>query len=182
MKSGLSWSESLRLHGAPEAAAAPAHDLAPRRMADSYCELLRFGGAPALLEAYTNTSDGICTGNLMEHLDSLAGSIAYKHLLRPVERIAAPAALGFYLVKASVNRLDMLAYMSPVAVRMEALNSDGSEETVMLGRFCMVCRDSKTHKAHPVNPIVLETAEDQQLWRMREACPRSCPFACSLHA
>lgn len=56
-----------------------------------------------------------------------------------------------------------------VAVRMEAINSDGTEETVMLGRFCMVCRDSKTHKAHEVNPLVIETPEDQLLWRMGEA-------------
>ena len=32
----------------------------------------------------------------------------------------------------------------------------------------MVCRDSKTHKSHPVNPLVVETEEDKQLWRMGE--------------
>ena len=35
----------------------------------------------------------------------------------------------------------------------------------------MVCRDSKTHKAHQVNPLVIETPEDQQLWRMGEGAP-----------
>lgn len=55
-----------------------------------------------------------------------------------------------------------------VAVRMEALNPDGSEETVMLGRFCMVCRDSKTHKSRQVNPLVLETQEDQELFHIGE--------------
>ncbi|GJE96068.1 hypothetical protein PsYK624_122610 [Phanerochaete sordida] len=136
--------------------------------ADSYCEQqLRFAGAQALFEAYINTSDGIRTGKRMEHLNSLASSIAYKCMPGPVKCIAVHATLSFYLVTASVDRLGMmLAYMSPVpglrlssqsvyvghssiydAVRIEALNSDGPDETVVLGRFCtVVCRDSKTHR------------------------------------
>ncbi|EKM52604.1 uncharacterized protein PHACADRAFT_149409 [Phanerochaete carnosa HHB-10118-sp] len=192
VRSGVMWSESLRRSraGASERPEdVPPHNLTPRTMADSYCEQnLHFSSQPELFEQYTNTSGGIRTGKLMEHLDSLAGSIAYKHMLGPVETIGNPTDLGFYLVTASVDRLDMLAYMSPVrdlrlsgqviyvgrssmevAVRMEALNGDGTEETVMLGRFCMVCRDSKTHKARQVNPLVIETPEDQQLRCMGEA-------------
>lgn len=72
-----------------------------------------------------------------------------------------------------------------IAVRMEALNADRSEQTVMLGklcsakrcnmlinslagRFCMVCRDSKTQKARPVNPLILSTLEDEKLYRIGE--------------
>ncbi len=41
----------------------------------------------------------------MEHLDSLAGSIAYKHALGPgVETLGQIHERGFYIVTASVDR------------------------------------------------------------------------------
>ena len=41
----------------------------------------------------------------MEHLDSLAGSIAYKHMLGPsVETLGRIQERGFYIVTASVDR------------------------------------------------------------------------------
>jgi len=127
---------------------------------------------------------------LMEHLDSLAGGIAYKHVLGPgVESLSKTQ--GFYIVTASVDRLDMLAPLYPVrdmrlsgqvihtgkssmevAVRMEALEKDGGEETIMLGRFFMVCRDARTHKAAPVNPLTLDSEEDEMLFSIGEAHKR----------
>jgi len=69
-----------------------------------------------------------------------------------VETLGRIAERGFYVVTASVDRLDMLAPLHPVrdirlsgqviytgkssmevAVKMEALGSDGKEETLMLG-------------------------------------------------
>ncbi|RPD60785.1 Thioesterase/thiol ester dehydrase-isomerase [Lentinus tigrinus ALCF2SS1-6] len=156
-------------------------------MQDSYCEIrLPFASSPELLENYTNASGGIRTGLLMEHLDSLAGSIAYKHMLGPnVNKL--PEDAGFYMVTASVERLDMLASLYPVrdmrlsgqvihtgktsmevAVRMEAISRDGTEQTIMLGRFCMVCRDARTHRSTPVNPLILETPEDHTLFHLGE--------------
>ena len=41
-------------------------------------------------------------------------------------------------------------------------------ETLMLGRFVMVCRDSKTHKARAVPPLLVETAEEKSLWEIGE--------------
>ena len=73
-------------------------------MQDSYCEiLLPFASSPEVLEKYTNASGGIRTGLLMEHLDSLAGSIAYKHMLGP-DAQSLPKDSGFYIVTASVER------------------------------------------------------------------------------
>ena len=115
MRSGVMWSESLRRsrEGSPELGAedaGPSHELTPRTMADSYSEeCLRFYSEPGLLEKYTNTTGGIRTGMLMEHLDSLAGAIAYKHMLGPVERLANEQNLPFYLVTASVDRYAPLA-------------------------------------------------------------------------
>ena len=84
--------------------------LAPRYMHDSYCEIrLPFASSPELLDNYTNASGGIRTGLLMEHLDSLAGSIGYKHMLGP-EAKELPQNVDFYIVTASVER-----YVQPVS-------------------------------------------------------------------
>jgi acyl-coenzyme A thioesterase 9 len=174
------WSEailaSLKPHSVPPDANAslPAsYPLVARHMHDSYSELvLPFASNKQLFEEYTNASGGIRTGKLMEHLDSLAGSIGYKHLLGPaVEKLGSIEQRGFYIVTASVDRyvlqmilikfklyklsqwrLDMLAPLNPVrdlrlsgqviytgrssmevAVRMEAMGNNDSEETIMLG-------------------------------------------------
>ncbi|KDQ54503.1 hypothetical protein JAAARDRAFT_38173 [Jaapia argillacea MUCL 33604] len=161
----------------------------PRAMHDSYCEkLLPFGSSPELLERYTNSVGGIQMGKLMEHLDSLAGSIAYKHMLGPeVETLGNIQERGFYIVTAAVDRLDMLKPLYPVrdmrlsgqviytghssmeiAVQMEAVDGE-REDTILLGRFCMVCRDSKTHKARAVNPLTISTDEEEALYAVGEA-------------
>ncbi|KAH7882156.1 thioesterase thiol ester dehydrase-isomerase [Phlebopus sp. FC_14] len=159
-------------------------------MHDTYSQItLPFASSPELLEQYTNASGGLRTGMLMEHLDSLAGSISYKHMLGPgVETLGRIHERGFYIVTASVERLDMLTPLHPVrdirlsgqviytgrssmevAVKMEALDVDGEEETLMLGRFSMVCRDARTHQAYPVNPLVISTPEEQALYSMGES-------------
>ncbi|KAG6332320.1 hypothetical protein ID866_6767 [Astraeus odoratus] len=158
-------------------------------MYDTYTQIvLPFASSPELLEQYTNASGGLRTGMLMEHLDSLAGSIAYKHVLGPeVETLGRIQERGFYIVTAAVERLDMLASLYPVrdirlsgqviytgrssmevAVKMEALNPDGREDTLMLGRFSMVCRNARTLKAHPVNPLLISTPEEEALYKMGE--------------
>ncbi|EED81110.1 predicted protein [Postia placenta Mad-698-R] len=191
------WSEALLRNNLPPSTtdpttssdARPTADT-PRNMHESYCELvLPFASSPELLEQYINASGGIRTGMLMEHLDSLAGSIAYRHVLGPTFDSLSKKQ-GIYIVTASVDRLDMLAPLYPVrdmrlsgqvihtgrssmeiAVRMEALEKDGSEETIMVGRFFMVCRDARTHKAAPVNPLSIETPEDQMLFNIGEVAP-----------
>jgi len=53
-----------------------------------------------------------------------------------------------------------------VVVRIEALAEDSSkkDETILLGRFSMVCRDAKTNQAHLVNPLVVSTEEEKTLF------------------
>ncbi|KEP52668.1 acyl-CoA thioester hydrolase [Rhizoctonia solani 123E] len=170
--------------------------LEPRHMHDSYTQVeLPFASNPALLEQFTNAGGGLRTGLLMEQLDALAGSIAYKHVLGPNVTdmfSGGPINRGFYLVTASVDRLDMLQAFSlakrpsnirlsgqvmhvghssiECVVRMEQLSDNGqSETTVMLGRFSMVARDATTHKARAVNPLVLSTPEEKALFKFGEA-------------
>lgn len=196
IRTPMLWSEtiltSLKHHSTPHAVNPPSsspYPPEPRHMYDSYSELvLPFASNKELLEQYTNASGGIRTGKLMEHLDSLAGSIAYKHLLGPtVEKLGTIQQRGFYIVTASVDRLDMLAPLHPVrdlrlsgqviytgrssmevAVRLEAMDSEGIDETIMLGRFSMVCRDAYTHRARDVNSLIISTPEEQALFTMGE--------------
>ncbi|KAJ7482314.1 Thioesterase/thiol ester dehydrase-isomerase [Mycena galericulata] len=163
--------------------------LTPRNMHDSYCELvLPFGSSPRILEQYTNVHGGIRTGKLMEHLDSLAGSISYKHMLGPgVESLGKIEDRGFYIVTASVDRLDMLSVLDPsrdlrlsgqviytgkssmeVAVKMETIGMGKEDETVLLGRFSMVCRDAIAHRARAVHPLIKSTPEEEALYSMGE--------------
>ncbi|KAJ7141865.1 Thioesterase/thiol ester dehydrase-isomerase [Mycena crocata] len=161
----------------------------PRNMHDSYCEfVLEFGSSPKLLEQYINVHGGIRTGKLMEHLDSLAGSISYKHMLGPqASSLGRIEDRGFYIVTASVDRLDMLTPLNPsrdlrlsgqviytgkssiqVAVKMETIGMGMEEETVLLGRFSMVCRDATTHRARNVHPLIISGPEEQALAAMGE--------------
>lgn len=58
-----------------------------------------------------------------------------------------------------------------VVVKMEGTAPDdplSATETLMLGRFSMVCRDSRTHKARKVPKLVVETEEERVLWEIGE--------------
>ncbi|KAH6911882.1 Thioesterase/thiol ester dehydrase-isomerase [Coprinopsis sp. MPI-PUGE-AT-0042] len=188
------WSETL-LNSALKNASAegplavplehPESDLQSRRMHESYTELvIPFASSPHVLEKYINATGGIRTGKVMEDLDSLAGSIAYKHMLEPGASQVGQGR-GFYIVTASVERLDMLSQLDPrrdlricgqviytgkssmeVVVKMESIGSGLSDETVMIGRFSMVCRNARTHKAHRVHPLEVSTSEERALYAL----------------
>ncbi|KIM37937.1 hypothetical protein M413DRAFT_448199 [Hebeloma cylindrosporum] len=195
MRTPILWSEALldqaRATNAVSDSTPASVELTPRSMSDSYAELiLPFGSSSQLLEQYTNASGGIRTGKLMEHFDSLAGSIAYKHMLGPsVQTLGRIQERGFYIVTASVDRLDMLNPLNPrrdlrlsghviytgrssmeIAVKMESVASpeEGAGETVLIGRFSMVCRDARTNRAREVHPLVPTTPEEKRLFALGE--------------
>ncbi|KAF5332044.1 hypothetical protein D9758_016557 [Tetrapyrgos nigripes] len=201
MRVPVTWSEALLTASSKKSYASPptlsqtsSDRLIPRNMHDSYTEfILPFGSSPKILEEYTNASGGIRTGKLMEHLDSLAGSIAYKHMLGPgIESVGNTKEVGFYIVTAAVERLDMLGPLNPrdvrlsgqviytgsssmeVVVKMETLpgKADEKEETILLGRFSMVCRDANTHKARKVHPLIITTSEEKLLYSIGEDMKR----------
>ena len=75
-----------------------------------------------------------------------------------------------------------------VAVKMESIGMGKSDETVLLGkcdwlslstridvhipfcigRFSMVCRDARTHRAREVNSLILSTDEERELYALGE--------------
>lgn len=189
------WSDAL-LNMKSESKSENASEVAPvlhkphasrRNMHDSYCEVvLPFKSSPEFLEQYTNASGGIRTGKIMEVLDSTAGSVAYKHVLGPeAETVGTIQEQGFYIVTASVDRLDMLAPIYPplrdlrlsghvihtgrssmeIAAQLVALDETGAEGTLMLGRFCMVCRDVRGG-SHEVPQLTLATPEERTLFEI----------------
>lgn len=113
MRGAIPWAQSLldESRGADADAPSEAPHRSPvtlpaRSMHDSYTEIfLPFASSPELFEQYTNAVGGIRTGKLLEHLDSLAGSISYKHVLGPeVQTLGKVKERGFYIVTASVDR------------------------------------------------------------------------------
>ncbi|TFK17460.1 Thioesterase/thiol ester dehydrase-isomerase [Coprinopsis marcescibilis] len=198
MRTAVLWSEALLNSALKNEAAEPSSpliqqettdELVPRNMHDSYSELvIPFALSPAVLEQYINASGGIRMGKLMENLDSLAGSIAYKHLLGPgVQELGRIQDRGFYIVTASVDRLDMYQQVDPsrdlrlsgqvmytgkssmeIAMKMESIGGDQPDQTAMIGRFSMVCRDARTHKARKVHPLIVTTDEERALYALGE--------------
>jgi len=74
-----------------------------------------------------------------------------------------------------------------VAVKMESVGMEQPEETVLIGkywsvscqqiliwlffltgRFSMVCRNASTHRAREVNPLIVSTDEEQELYALGE--------------
>ena len=45
-------------------------------------------------------------------------------------------------------------------------------ETLMIGRFAMVCRDASSHKARKIPQLVVETEEEKALWKFGEGKSR----------
>jgi acyl-coenzyme A thioesterase 9 len=88
------------------ASADPSATPPTRTMHDSYSEVvLPLRSNATLFEQFINANGGIRTGKLMEHLDSLAGSIAYKHILgSDVQSLGSIEDRGLYVVTAAVDR------------------------------------------------------------------------------
>ncbi|KZO90057.1 Thioesterase/thiol ester dehydrase-isomerase [Calocera viscosa TUFC12733] len=160
-------------------------------MHDTYVELmLHILSQPSMLEQYNNVAGGIRNGKLMEHLDSLAGSAAYKHILgSAADSPSSLSSIDFYLLTAAVERMDLLHYIkqddihdlrlsgnmiytgkSSMEVMVQMVGSPRTsheaEMPVMLVRFTMVCRDAITHKAREVNPLILGTPEEEALYAL----------------
>ncbi|KAI7870381.1 acyl-CoA thioester hydrolase [Spinellus fusiger] len=78
--------------------------LIEKKMSDSYVEkYLLFKSSPELLEEYIFVDKRIRVGKLLEDLDALAGTIAYKHVDN-----GDPEASPTTIVTASVDRLDLM--------------------------------------------------------------------------
>jgi acyl-coenzyme A thioesterase 9 len=116
----------------------------PRRMHNSYSQIsLPFASSSELFEQYTNASGTIRLGKLLEHLDSLAGSIAYKHMLGPdVQTLGEIEERGFYIVTAAVDRLDLLQSEMFVGGEKRNAGEGKVKDLVLSGHVAYVGRSS----------------------------------------
>ncbi|KAI5853946.1 HotDog domain-containing protein [Tricharina praecox] len=190
MKLKMPWLQALaEAKAAPASAAATTapqekKELVPKRMSDSYHELvLPLANDQWLVDTYINSSGNLRLGALFQDLDALAGVISYKH-----------TGEGITIVTAAVDRISIInpldewcdlhlsGYVSYVGsssmeVSLEARRVDtksnkpvpGQEGLLLTCAFTMVARDPATKKAIAVNPLLVETAEEKEIFRRGEA-------------
>ncbi|KAJ7980625.1 Acyl-coenzyme A thioesterase 9 mitochondrial [Quillaja saponaria] len=138
-----------------------------------------------LREQYRNPWDGIRTGKLLEDLDALAGTIAFKHCCnrdgttRPL--ILVTASVDKMVLKKPIrvdtdlNIVGAVTWVgrSSMEIQLEVIQStqetpNMSDSLAVLANFTFVARDSATGKSSPVNHISPETQQEKLLWEEAE--------------
>eukprot|EP00850_Spirogloea_muscicola_P003220 SM000013S26389 [mRNA] locus=s13:91393:93605:- [translate_table: standard] len=147
----------------------------------------RFGSDAGLREKYRNPWGYVRVGRILEDLDALAGTIAYKHCADDDEATRPPLLVTACVDKISLRKamaLDVdlvlkgaVAWVgrSSMEIRLlviQPFREDGShtdEEVLLESNFTFVARDSETGKAVPVNRLAPETYEERALYEAAEA-------------
>uniref|UniRef100_A0A2K6CB85 Acyl-CoA thioesterase 9 n=1 Tax=Macaca nemestrina TaxID=9545 RepID=A0A2K6CB85_MACNE len=158
-------------------------ELPPRRMKDSYIEvLLPLGSEPELREKYLTVQNTVRFGRILEDLDSLGVLTCYMH-----NKIHSAKMSPLSIVTALVDKIDMCKKsLSPeqdikfsghvswvgktsMEVKMQMFQLHGDEFCPVLdATFVMVARDSENKGPAFVNPLILESPEEEELFRQGE--------------
>lgn len=137
-------------------------------------------GNAALVDKYTNPWGQLRVGRLLEDLDALAGTVAFKHCL-PEDSCWAPQ----HLVTAAVDRIrcvhrpnlkdDILLTGQVIWVGRTSMviqmlaRASWAREPFVDARFTFVARDPQTGKASQINPLEVRSPEEQALFDSGEA-------------
>ncbi|XVF65851.1 hypothetical protein PTKIN_Ptkin09bG0284200 [Pterospermum kingtungense] len=138
-----------------------------------------------LREQYRNPWDEMRMGKLLEDLDALAGTIAYKHCrnddgaTRPILLVTAsvdkmvlkkPIRVDFDLkISGAVTWVGRSSMEIQVEVIQSSQDSPNPCDSIALvANFTFVARDSKTGKSAPINQILPETEHEKLLWKEAE--------------
>lgn len=157
--------------------------LATRSGAHSLTEITYAFSDPAnaeLVDSYTNPWGHLRVGRLLEDLDALAGTVAYKHCT--ADDSGMPAQ---HLVTAAVDRIhyrqrpnvvdDILLSGSVIWVGRSSMiiqmlaRSALSPEPFVEAYFTFVARDAVTGAASAINPLAIATPRQQELFNHGEA-------------
>lgn len=158
-------------------------ELPPRRMKDSYVEvLLPLGSQPELREKYLTVQNTVRFGRILEDLDSLGVLICYMHT-KVHEAKMSPLSI----VTALVDKIDMCKKsLSPerdikfsghvswvgktsMEAKMQMFQLQDSEYCPVLeATFVMVARDSENKGSAFVNPLIPEGPKEEALFRQGE--------------
>ncbi|KAM9319348.1 acyl-coenzyme A thioesterase 9, mitochondrial [Gastrophryne carolinensis] len=157
-------------------------DLPPRRMKDSYIEvILPLGSQPELREKYLNVYNSVRFGRILEDLDSLGVLICYTHTKS--ESQTSPLSIVTALVdKIDLRRqtiapdcdIKLTGHVSWVGktsmeVKMHMLQlHDGVYSSVLDATFVMVARDPANKRPAFVNPIIPDGKEEENLLKQGE--------------
>ncbi|XP_037368506.1 acyl-coenzyme A thioesterase 9, mitochondrial isoform X1 [Talpa occidentalis] len=158
-------------------------ELPPKRMKDSYVDvLLPLGSEPKLREKYLTVQNTIRFGRILEDLDSLGVLICYMH-----NKNQSTEMSPLSIVTALVDKIDMCKKcLSPerdikfsghvswvgktsMEVKMQMFQlQDNDFCPVLDATFVMVARDSENKGPAFVNPLILESPEEEELFRQGE--------------
>lgn len=122
---------------------------------------------------------------------TLAGSVAYKHVLPDGYSTKDAHRANLYLVTAAVDRIDMLRPLDAkepenlrlsghvsytgssaleVLVRLDSISQwrglQDNPQAILVARFTMACRDTRTGEARKIPSLTLPSAEEKALFDM----------------
>ncbi|KAM4631653.1 acyl-coenzyme A thioesterase 9, mitochondrial-like [Discoglossus pictus] len=158
-------------------------DLPPRRMKDSYIEvMLPLGSQPQIREKYLNVYNNVRFGRILEDLDSLGVLICYTH-----PKTASGQTSPLSIVTALVDKIDLCKKLiypdcdiklaghvswvgkTSMEVKMHMLQMhDGVFSPVLDATFVMVARDPENRRPAFVNPIIPDGPEEENLFKQGE--------------
>ncbi|NWR86776.1 ACOT9 thioesterase, partial [Furnarius figulus] len=158
-------------------------DLPPRRMKDSYLEvILPLGSQPEIREKYLNVHNSVRFGRILEDLDSLGVLICYTHTKQEMQP-KSPLSIVTALVD-KINLCKRIIYpdsdikftgnvswvgKTSMEVTMHMLQlQDGEYSPVLDATFVMVARDPENKRPAFVNPLVPETPEEEAIFKRGE--------------
>ncbi|NWR74369.1 ACOT9 thioesterase, partial [Centropus unirufus] len=158
-------------------------DLPPRRMKDSYLEvILPLGSQPEIREKYLNVYNSVRFGRILEDLDSLGVLICYTHTKQegqPRSPLSIVTALvdKIILCKKIIQPDCDIKFTGNVSwvgktsmeVKMHMLQlHDGDYSRVLDATFVMVARDPENKRPAFVNPLIRETHEEEEIFKQGE--------------
>ncbi|XP_012881997.1 PREDICTED: acyl-coenzyme A thioesterase 9, mitochondrial [Dipodomys ordii] len=157
--------------------------LPPRKMKDSFIEVfLPLGSEPELREKYLTVQNTVRFGRILEDLDSLGVLISYMHTKNHSVKMSPIS-----IVTALVDKIDMCKQsLSPeqdikfsghvswvgktsMEVKMKMFQlQDGAFCPVLDATFVMVARDCENKGPAFVNPLILDSPEEEEIFKQGE--------------
>ncbi|XP_030454673.1 acyl-coenzyme A thioesterase 2, chloroplastic [Syzygium oleosum] len=148
--------------------------------------LYGFSSDYILREQYRDPWNEVRIGKLLEDLDALAGTISVKHCsdedstTRPlllvtasVDKIVLKKPISVDIDLKIVGSVIWVGHSS-MEIQLEVIQfsgekSNATKSVALTANFIFVARDSKTHKAAPVNRLSPETDQEKLLFKEAEA-------------
>lgn len=162
-------------------------EVADKTSHDSFtCAILPFKSDPWFLDAYINAYGRLRIGQIFQDLDALAGVIAYRHC-SPAEPVIVTASVDrIYMLK----RLDDISsynvtlsgnvswtgrssmeitiraarHLEDVDVEQIRPEDIHDKDVFLTANFTFVARDPETKKAFPINRLVPQTEQEQEMF------------------